>query len=106
MTKQKIEALGRVMLEEHGLPDWSVRAVREEDDMGDEDDIAGSRGRCYYEERLIWVNMRYADDPHMVRQILLHEITHALLAPGIHHGQEFRAKAREIGLEGDGLEEL
>jgi hypothetical protein len=106
MTRQEIESLGRAMLEEHGLPDWSARAVREDDDMGDEDDIAGYRGRCYYDERLIWVNMRYADDAHMVRQILLHEITHAILVPGTDHGQEFRAKAREIGLGSDGLVEL
>jgi hypothetical protein len=99
MTKQEIEALGEAMLKEHGFSEWTVRAVREEDDTGDpEDDIAGSRGRCYYEEKLIWVNMRYADDPLLVRDILLHEITHALLGPGTGHGREFRAKAKEIGL--------
>lgn len=102
MTKQEIEALGQAMLEEHGLSEWTVRAVREEDDDGDpEDDIEGSRGRCYYEEKLIWVNIRYADDALAVRQILLHEITHALLPPstGQGHGQEFRTKAKEIGLQ-------
>ena len=99
MMKQEIEALGQAMLLEHGLPDWMVRAVREEDDTGDpEDDIEGSLGRCYYEEKLIWVNMRYTADALMVREILLHEIAHALLVPGTGHGQEFRAKAKEIGL--------
>lgn len=99
MTKQEIEALGQAMLREHGLSDWTVRAVREEDDDGDpEDDIEGSRGRCYYEEKLIWVNIRYADDALVVREILLHEMTHALLPPGTGHGEEFRAKATELGL--------
>lgn len=100
MTKQEIEALGQAMLKEHGLSDWRVRAVREEDDTGDpEDDIEGSRGRCYYEEKLIWVNMRYADDPTLVREILLHEIAHALLGQreGDQHGEEFRVKLRAIG---------
>ena len=97
MTKQEVEALGQVMLKEHGLADWTVRAVYEEDDTGDpEDDIEGSRGRCYYEEKLIWVNMGYADDALMVREILLHEIAHALLPPGTGHGQEFQAKVKEI----------
>jgi hypothetical protein len=97
MTKQEIEALGQVMLKEHGLADWTVRAVYEEDDTGDpEDDIEGSRGRCYYEEKLIWVSMGYADDALMVREILLHEIAHALLTPGTGHGQEFQAKVKEI----------
>jgi len=41
MTKHEIESLGQAMLEEHRLSDWAVRAVYEEDDMGDEDDIAG-----------------------------------------------------------------
>jgi hypothetical protein len=27
MTKQEIEALGQAMLKEHGLPEWTVRAV-------------------------------------------------------------------------------
>jgi hypothetical protein len=99
MTKQEIEALGHAMLEEHGLSDWSVRAVYEQDDMGDEDDIAGRYGSAFHEERLIWVNMRYADDPMLVREILLHEIAHALLGQrqGDQHGEEFRVKLREIG---------
>jgi hypothetical protein len=52
MTKQEIEALGQAMLREHGLPEWTVRAVYEQDDMGDEDDIAGRYGRAFHEERL------------------------------------------------------
>ena len=99
MTKQEIEASGQAMLKEHGLPEWTVRAVYEQDDMGDEDDIAGRYGRAFHEERLIWVNMRYADDPKLVREILLHEIAHALLGQreGDQHGEEFRVKLREIG---------
>jgi hypothetical protein len=97
MTRQEIEALGQSMLVECGLDGWRVRGVYEIDDMGDEDDIGGSRGRCHYAEKLIWVNMRYADDPDMIRKILQHEITHALLPPGVGHGAEFLAKAKEIG---------
>jgi len=81
------------------LSDWSARAVGDEDHTGDpEDDIEGSRGLCYYEEKLIWVNIRYADDALMVREILLHEITHALLGQrkGDQHGEEFWVKLREI----------
>jgi hypothetical protein len=99
MTKQEIEALGQAMVKEHGLSDWTVRAVYEQDDMGDEDDIAGSYGRAFHEERLIWVKMRYADDPTLVREILLHEIAHALLGQreGDQHGKEFRVELRQIG---------
>lgn len=99
MTKQEIEDLGQTMLKEHGLADWTVRAVYEQDDMGDEDDIAGSYGRAFHEEKLIWINMRYADDTRLVREILLHEIAHALLGQreGDQHDEEFRFKLREIG---------
>jgi predicted SprT family Zn-dependent metalloprotease len=43
--------------------------------------------------------MRYADDPTLVREILLHEIAHALLGQreGDQHGEEFRFKLRAIG---------
>lgn len=100
MTKREIEALGQSMLKEHGLPDWAIRAVSEEYDTGDpEDDIQGSYGRTYFSEKLIWVNMRYADDPTLVREILLHEIAHALLGQreGDQHAPEFWVKLREIG---------
>ena len=87
------------MLRERELSDRTVRAVYEQDNMGDEDDIEGSLGRCYYEEKLIWVNMRYAGDAMVVREILLHEITHALVCKNPNpHGPEFRVKAKEIGL--------
>lgn len=48
---------------------------------------------------MIWVNMRYADDPTLVREILLHEIAHALLGQreGDQHGEEFRFNLRAIG---------
>jgi len=99
MTKHEIEALGQAMLEEHRLSDWAVRAVYEEDDMGDEDDITGRYGRAFHKERLIWVNMRYADNPTLVREILLHEIAHALLGQreGDQHDAKFQVKLREIG---------
>jgi hypothetical protein len=99
MTKQEIDALGQAMMEEHGLSDWKVRPVNEQDDMGDEDDIAGRYGRAFHEEELIWVNMRYADDRTLEREVLLHEVAHALLGQreGDQHGEEFRVKLREIG---------
>jgi len=98
MTKQEIEVLGQAMREEHRLSGWAVRAVYEQDDIGDEDDIAGRYGRTFHKERLIWVNMRYAENPTLVREILLHEIAHALLGQrvGDQHDATFQVKLREI----------
>jgi hypothetical protein len=100
MTRREIEALGAEMLKAVGESGWAVKGVREEDDLGDEDDIVGSRGRCYYDDRLIWVNMRYADDESMVREILEHEIAHAVLGrrqPGhAKHDQLFYDMLAEV----------
>jgi hypothetical protein len=81
MTRQEIENLGQAMLTEHGLHDWCVLGVYEEDDTGcgDEDDIGSAYGRTFFEEKLIWVDMKCADDSAFVREILLHEIAHALI---------------------------
>ena len=88
MTKQEIEALGKVMLEDHGLRDCGVRAVCEEDDTGDpEDDIGGRYGCAFYEERLIWVNMRYADDPTVLLEACLFRAT----------GSDALSKTRRLG---------
>jgi hypothetical protein len=98
-VKQQIEALGQAMLKKHGLFDWKVAAAREEDDMYYDDEISGHYGLAFLDEKLIWVNMRYADDPVLIREILLHEIAHALLGEreGDSHDEVFRAKLREIG---------
>jgi len=92
--KQEIEDEGAALLAEHGLSGWRVVAVSEEDDLGDEDDIAGSRGRCLHDERVIWINLRYEDD---ARNILLHEIAHALCPNDYGHGAEWAETARRIG---------
>jgi len=49
--------------------------------------------------RLTSLNHSFTLDPMLVREILLHEITHALLGKheGDPHGEEFRAKLRDIG---------
>jgi hypothetical protein len=89
MTRAEVETLGSTILRLAGLDGWRVRGVYERDDVGDEDDIAGSRGRCYFDEQLIWINMRYARDEQEVRQILAHEIAHARVGPREAHDRAF-----------------
>jgi hypothetical protein len=96
--------LGADLLAKFGLDGWKVIVVREEDDMGDEDDIAGRYGCCFLDDKLIWVNSRYADLPELVEDIIRHEITHALLQ-STDHGPMFVEMARHIGLQmRDGVE--
>jgi hypothetical protein len=66
MAQAEVEALGSGMLRAARLDGRRVRGVYERDDLGDEDDIAGSRGRCYLGGRLIWINMRYRRDERKV----------------------------------------
>ena len=95
--REQIEEKGRALLARFGLEDWKVALVYEEDDQGDEDDIRGSYGRCHIDERLIWINGRYAGSPESVEEVLRHEIAHALLQGGADHGPEFIEMARKVG---------
>lgn len=91
------EARGAALLAEFGLEGWKVVVVHEDDDLGDDDDIRGSYGRCYLDEKLIWINGRYAGSPELVEDILRHEIAHALLGGGAEHGPEFQEMAARCG---------
>jgi len=92
-----VETRAAALLSQFGLENWKVVVVYEEDDLGDEDDIRGSYGRCYFSDKLIWVNGGYADSPELVDEIVRHEIAHALLGGGADHGPEFVAMAKKVG---------
>jgi hypothetical protein len=77
------------MLAERGLEGWEVRGAHEEDD------ISGRYGHCFFEEKLIWVNMRYAGGKSLVYEILRHEIAHALSGKAS-HGPAFRAALERL----------
>jgi hypothetical protein len=91
------ENRGRVLLKRFGLEGWKVIVVHEQHDTGDDDDIRGSYGRCIFDDKLIWVNGRYAGSPELVEDIIRHEIAHALLQGGADHGLEFVEMARKVG---------
>ncbi|MGA9883931.1 MAG: SprT-like domain-containing protein [Candidatus Acidiferrales bacterium] len=93
---RSVETQGTALLDQFGLDDWKVIVVHEQDDLGDEDDIRGSYGRCYFDEKVICVNGRYAASPGLVDQIIRHEIAHAMLGRA-DHGPEFQAMARNAG---------
>jgi hypothetical protein len=70
-----------------GLSDWRFeigRAVRR-------------LGVCRYRTRTIGVSAFVLDQPHELRNTLLHEIAHALVGPRQGHGPVWRAMARRIG---------
>lgn len=86
-------AMGRELLDRHGLSNWSIELDR-----------AKTRaGSCRARTRTITLS-RYLTGLHSeadVRDTVLHEIAHALV--GVRHGHDavWRAKAIEIGCSGD-----
>lgn len=98
--QEQIERKGRAMLTHFRLDSWRVKVACEEDDTGNEDNIKGSYGRCFVDEKLIWLNGRYAGSPQLVEDIIRHEIAHALLRGGANHGPEFVAMAKKVSEQG------
>lgn len=85
--------LGRRLLREHGLGDWSIRTDR-----------AKTRaGVCRFSTHTISLSaeLTHLHDEAEVRDTILHEIAHALVGPFHGHDDVWRAKAVEIGCTGD-----
>lgn len=87
-------SLALAMMTEHGLiaKGWSFAFDR-----------AKSRlGRTWFNSKTITMSayvVAYAT-PHQVKQLMLHEIAHALLPVSAGHGREWKAKAASIGYRG------
>ena len=86
-------ALGRRLLREHGLDDWTIVADR-----------AKTRaGVCRFGRRQIGISrpMTVLHSEEEVLDTILHEIAHALVGPQHGHDAVWRAKALEIGCSGE-----
>ena len=85
--------LGRRLLREHGLGDWSIRT-----------DHAKTRaGVCRFATHTISLSaaLTHLHGEDEVRDTILHEIAHALVGPFHGHDDVWRAKAIEIGCTGE-----
>jgi hypothetical protein len=95
VKKSDVEQLADRMLAEHGLAEqgwtfaWTTRFSR-------------VLARTEYRARVIRFSLPDAesDEPENVRQILLHEIAHALAGHEAQHGPAWRSVARSIGYVG------
>jgi len=93
MDVSRALTVGRRLLREHGLDDWTIVADR-----------AKTRaGVCRFAKRQIGLSAPITllhDEPEVLDTIL-HEIAHALVGPQHGHDAVWRAKALAIGCSGD-----
>lgn len=83
--------LALTLLEKHKLSDWSFGF-----------DHARQRcGICNYTTRTISLSRHFTrlNDTAAVREVILHEIAHALTGPGHGHGPRWRQTARALGIQ-------
>lgn len=81
--------LARSLLNEHGLPNWTVGLDR----------AKARAGAAHFGRRRITLSgpLTRLHDEDDVRDTILHEIAHALVGPDHGHDAVWKAKAREIG---------
>lgn len=92
MDKRAAQILAVNMMHEHGLRGWKFDWMSKKRTIGE----------CFCGGRMIFLSTAFVptmseDD---VRQVMLHEIAHAL-TPGHGHDKVWKAKARSLGYRGD-----
>lgn len=86
--------LYRELADKHGLEEWTIQL----------DKRASTRaGVCRYRSKTLGLSKWFIEQAPVaeIRNVILHEIAHALVGPGKGHGPIWKAKAREIGCTGD-----
>lgn len=92
MNTKRAFALAQEMLNDHGLKKWRVVHRR----------FKSTGGMTYFDEKEIGFSPRLIEKwtEAQFRQIVLHEIAHALVGHPHGHGKVWAAKARSIGYRG------
>jgi len=88
-----VQALAMALMREHGVAgEWHLGW----------DHARRRAGMCRFQTRTITLSRHLMElyEPHHVREVVLHEIAHALVGPAHNHDAVWRAKAREIGSSG------
>lgn len=89
MKLSDAQALVDWSMARHGLTDWKFRL----------DSAKRRAGCCNYTYRTISLSRHYVllNPVESIRDTILHEIAHALVGPGHHHNEVWKAKCVEIG---------
>ncbi|WP_350258162.1 SprT-like domain-containing protein [Scrofimicrobium sp. R131] len=89
MTEQEILTLARELMDQHGLQQWNLTLSR-----------AKTQAGCTYPSRRQITLSRLLlpkFSPDQVRDVILHEIAHALAGPRQGHGPAWQKLARQLG---------
>ena len=89
MTEEEVKDLAMKLMAEHGLSDWTLRMDR----------AVRRFGRCSEATKTIIVSgpISALNGEPQVRDVLLHEIAHALVGAEAKHGPAWKAMATELG---------
>lgn len=92
MELRKAETMTLDLLKFHGLDDWHFVWMR----------ARGTLGRCNYWRKTIYLSgpVTFTNTEVQVLNTILHEIAHALTGPNHGHDFVWKAKAIEIGCDG------
>lgn len=92
MNFDRLTSLARILMDRHGLHEWGF----------DFDDHVSRFGLCNHTTRTITMSYLLValNSEETCKQVLLHEIAHALVGPAREHGFLWRMKAIEIGYWG------
>jgi hypothetical protein len=94
VTSHELMQFAEILLTQSGLKKqgWSFRINTNRSRLG----------VCKYRERTVEISRFHLTSPATeIRNTLLHEIAHALVGPGHGHGPVWKAKALEIGCNGE-----
>lgn len=92
MDLRDVRTLATGLMAHHGLDGWLLGW----------DNARTRAGMCRYASRTISLSrpLMALYEPDQVREVVLHEIAHALVGPAHKHDSVWRAKARELGSSG------
>jgi predicted SprT family Zn-dependent metalloprotease len=73
----------------YGLKDWKGKLKK----------FKTSLGKCYYDQKIIAISSYFAEQmpDETVKDVILHEIAHALTGKGSNHAKAWKQKCIEIG---------
>ena len=89
MKKREVIELAHNLFLEHGLQNWKFKIYNRKRNFG----------TCFHSKQEIALSkyfIKYVESSEQVKQILLHEIAHALCDIDIGHGYEFKQKCMTI----------